>query len=345
MQSPHLTGIQSHSVQTSRLEHYVLSCGKPNGTPIIFVHGNFSGASYFEEIMLSMPDSFYCIAPDLRGYGDSEDQLIDARRGARDWSDDLLALMKSLNIEKAHFVGWSAGAAPIMQLAIDHSEKITSLCLIAPISPFGFGGTKDTTGTPCYEDFSGSGGGTVTTDFIERISQRDFSDIHALSPRNVIRNSFFAQAMIMDREDQLLAVSMKQKLGLERYPGDTTESDNWPHVAPGQHGPINAISPKYFNVTALTEIENKPPVLWVHGANDFIISDQSYSDFGHLGSLGLVNDWPGNDIFPAQPMVSQMRYILEQYGNYHEFEMKNVGHSPFIERPDDFRKALLDHIS
>ena len=41
--------------------------------------------------MLAMPDDYFRIAPDLRGYGDTEDLVIDATRGARDWSDALLA--------------------------------------------------------------------------------------------------------------------------------------------------------------------------------------------------------------------------------------------------------------
>lgn len=341
MVQSHLTGIQSRQLTTSRLKHYLLSCGEPSGTPVFFIHGNFSGASYFEELMLAMPKDFYCLAPDLRGYGDSEDKVIDASRGARDWSDDLWALMRSLNISQAHFIGWSAGAAPIMQLAIDHGDAVKSLCLVAPVSPFGFGGSKDKDGKPCHADYSGSGGGTVAKDFIAQLRTQDSGSDNLFSPRNIIRNSYFAKPMIMDREDQLLAVSLKQKLGADRYPGDSLESSHWPYSSPGRFGPINAISAKYFNLSAFADIDNKPPLLWVHGDQDLIISDQSFSDPGHLGAAGLIPNWPGQEVYPAQPMVSQMRFLLQRYGQHHELEMAGVGHSPFIEKPKEFLTALL----
>ncbi len=38
---------------------------------------------------------------------------------------------------------------------------------------------------------------------------------------------------------------MTEKVGPDKYPGDFVPSGNWPNVAPGQFGPINALSPKY----------------------------------------------------------------------------------------------------
>lgn len=340
----HLAGIQFCRIKTPRLEHYLLSCGDADRTPVFFIHGNFSSSSYYEELMLAMPDNYYCLAPDLRGYGDSENKTIDARRGARDWSDDLLSLMSTLNIKRAHFVGWSTGAAPILQLAIDKPEAVLSLCLVAPVSPFGFGGSKTPQGVPCNNDFSGSGGGTVNSGFIERLLADDHSSAEALSPRNVIRNSFFSKPRILEREDDLLAASMKQALGPQQYPGDFGHSNNWPNITPGDFGPINAISAKHLKLSDFVNIEPKPPVLWIHGSDDKIISDHSFSDFGYLGQQGLVEGWPGDKLYPPQPMVSQTRYLLEQYGNYQEVEMADVGHSPFLEKPVEFLQVFCQHL-
>ena len=78
---PTLPGITSKVVDTPRLKQHVLFSGPENGTPVLFIHGNASSASYWEEIMLKLPAGFHGIAPDLRGYGDTEDKLIDATRG------------------------------------------------------------------------------------------------------------------------------------------------------------------------------------------------------------------------------------------------------------------------
>jgi pimeloyl-ACP methyl ester carboxylesterase len=44
-------------------------------------------------------------------------------------------------------------------------------------------------------------------------------------------------------------------------------------------------------------------------------------------------------------MVSQMRAVLDKYqangGRYEEVVIADSGHSPLIEKPDEFRQALL----
>ena len=69
---------------------------------------------------------------------------------------------------------------------------------------------------------------------------------------------------------------------------------------------------------------------------------------GTLGGLGAIPGWPGADVFPAQPMVSQTRAVLEQYaaagGQYAECVMTDVGHSPYLEKPDEFNRMFHEHI-
>ncbi len=75
-----------------------------------------------------------------------------------------------------------------------------------------------------------------------------------------------------------------------------------------------------------------------------IVSDQSFFDIGFLGKSGFVPGWPGDDIYPPQPMVSQTRYVLEKYkekgGRYEEFVVMDAGHSPHIEKPGIFQEKL-----
>jgi hypothetical protein len=133
-----------------------------------------------------------------------------------------------------------------------------------------------------------------------------------------------------------------EKVGEQKYPGDFVSSPNWPNVAPGKFGPINAISPKYAGDTVQRFVSSpaKPHVLWVRGDSDLIISDASFFDMGNLGRLGYVPGWPGEEIYPPQPMVSQVRYILEQYkangGSYEELVIEHTGHFPYVEKPEEF---------
>ncbi|MBE2220696.1 MAG: alpha/beta hydrolase [Anaerolineae bacterium] len=346
---PTLTGISSKMVQTSRLTMHVLTSGSPENPPLVFIHGNASSATYFEELMLALADSYYTIAPDLRGYGDTEDLLIDATRGAKDWADDLIALYEALNIDKAPILGWSLGAGAVMQFMLDHPERVSALILESPVSPYGFGGTKDINGTPCYADFAGSGGGTVNPEFVKRLHEQDRSEADPNSPRNVMNTFFYKPPFRAEREEDYLSAILTEKLGEDRYPGDLTPSENWPNVAPGVKGPINALTPAYFNTSGIVDLANKPPVLWVRGDADQIVADMSFFDFGTLGQLDFVPGWPGADVFPPQPMVGQTRAVLEQYqannGRYQELILSDCGHSPHIEKAAEFEAALRNFLA
>jgi pimeloyl-ACP methyl ester carboxylesterase len=86
-------------------------------------------------------------------------------------------------------------------------------------------------------------------------------------------------------------------------------------------------------------------VLWIRGAADQIVSDTSLFDFGLLGRLGAVPGWPGEAVYPPQPMVRQTRAVLDAYrakgGQVREEVLPEVGHSPHLEAPERFRALLL----
>ena len=115
-----------------------------------------------------------------------------------------------------------------------------------------------------------------------------------------------------------------------------TTSEHWPTVAPGTQGVNNALSPKYMNQSDFANISTKPPVLWIHGADDQIVSDTSFFDFGFLGQIGAVPGWPGVEVYPPQPMKTQVRTVLERYnangGEYQEVQLADCGHSPHVEK-------------
>ncbi|MCI0395940.1 MAG: alpha/beta hydrolase [Chloroflexi bacterium] len=344
MSVPTLPGITSQMTRTRRINSHVLFSGPEEGIPAVFVHGNFSSATYWEETMLALPAGYRAIAPDLRGYGDTEALPTDGARGARDWSDDLKALLDELAAGPAHLVGWSLGAAVLMQFTLDYPEFVRSLTFVSPVSPYGFGGTKDAAGAPCYDDFAGSGGGVVNPEFIRRIQEGDRSADDPNSPRNVINTFYYKAPFRAAREEEFLSAALLERIGEQYYPGDMTPSANWPNVAPGRWGPINATSPKYFNTSAIVNLAQKPPILWVRGDSDLIVSDNSMFDFGTLGKLGYVPGWPGDEVYPPQPMVSQMRAVLERYqangGAYREVVIADAAHSPHIQKPAESNAAF-----
>lgn len=348
---PTLPGIRSVMVETDRLKVHTLQSGPEFGTPVLFIHGNASSSTFWEETMLALPEKYRAIAPDLRGYGDTEDLLIDSTRGFGDWVDDIVALTEALGIERYHVVGHSLGGALLFSLLPAAATRIRSLTLVAPGSPYGFGGSKGLDGQPCWDDFAGSGGGTVNPDFARLMGEGDrSSDNPQASPRVVMNTYYWKPPFVPAREEDLLSSVLSEKVGPQKYPGDFEGSSNWPGVAPGKFGPVNAMSPRYVgdSVERFVNVDPKPPILWIRGADDQIVSDNSLFDFGTLGALGAIPGWPGNDVYPPQPMVSQTRAVLERYaangGSYHEEVFADTGHTPYIERPEEFMKHFLAHL-
>lgn len=350
MEIPTLEGITAKTITTPRITTRVLFSGPEDGIPVLFLHGNASSATFWEETMLALPSGYRGIAPDQRGYGGADrNKKIDATRGMGDLADDAFALLDQLGIGQAHVVGHSLGGAIIWRMMIDNPGRIRTVTLAATSSPYGFGGTKDAKGTLCYEDGAGSGGGIVNPKFVQLISEGYRGTEDPASPRVVLTSFYWKAPFKSVREEELLSSLMSEHVGPQEYPGDLVPSANWPNVAPGVYGPANALSPKYTgDVSALFRINPKPPVLWIRGADDQIVSDNSLFDMGTLGALGAVPGWPGADVYPPQPMVSQTRAVLDQYkaagGTYTEVVFENCGHTPFLEYPEAFNKAFHAHI-
>lgn len=345
MSVPTLEGITAETIETPRIRTRLLHCGPADGTPVVFLHGNVSSATFWEAVMLALPDGFRGLAYDQRGYGDADpDKKIDATSGLLDLADDLKALLETLGYEKAHVVGHSAGGSVLWRFLMEYPAMCQSVTLVCPGSPYGFGGTKGLDGQPLYDDFAGSGGGTVNQDFPPLLANNDRSDGEG-SPRWTMRTFYGKTPFLHPREEDLLSSMLSTHVGDKDYPGDLTPSENWPNVAPGTFGMVNALSPKYQkDVSALYAIDPKPTVLWVRGAEDQIVSDTSFFDVATLGKMGLVPGWPGEDVAPPQPMIGQTRAVLEQYaaagGSFQEVVIADAGHSPYLEQPDEFNQTF-----
>ena len=347
---PLLPGIAADVVATGRLNVHLLSAGPATGTPVVLLHGNVSASRFWEETMLALAGTYRALAPDLRGYGETEAQPIDATRGLRDWSEDLQALVTALALDRFHLVGWSLGGGVAVQYAIDHPAALLSLTLVAPLSPYGFGGTRDVAGTPAAADFAGSGGGTVNPEFLQRLAAGDRSADSPFSPRSTM-NAFYFKPPFQaapDREEAFVSAMLSTRTGDGFYPGDMTPSANWPGVAPAAHGINNAMAPGYCDLSGFAALVPQPPVLWVRGADDQIVSDTSLFDLGFLGQLGAVPGWPGPEAYPPQPMIGQTRAVFDAYraagGHYQEAVIADCGHSPHIEKPAEFQALLLEHL-
>jgi pimeloyl-ACP methyl ester carboxylesterase len=338
---PTLPGIESKIVPTNRLKMHILSCGPDSGTPVLFVHGNGSSATFWEETMLALPAGFRGIALDLRGYGDTEPLPVDATLGMADMVADIHALVQALGLGQFHLVGHSMGGGIVMKYAIAHPADLRSITLVDTMSPYGYGGSKGADGAMTYDDGAPSG---INPDFVQALADGDKGLENPMSPRNVFRQFYVKPPFIAEREDALIDSMISTKIGDDWYPGTAVPSTNWPGAAPGDKGILPAFNRKYFDASALADIDPWPPILWLRGDSDLIVSDYAMFDLAALGAMGAVPGWPGAEECPPQPMLAQTRAVLDKYaangGSYQEEVIADAGHSPYLEQPEAFNKAF-----
>ena len=342
---PILPGVRSRIIETPRLRTHCYESGNPQDPCLVVIHGNASSARFYEEFMARMT-GWHVLAPDLRGYGASEAKPVDATRGLRDFADDIAALLDTLLIQRHILIGWSLGGVIAMQYTIDHPDRVRALILESSGSPFGYGGTHGDAGIPNFADFAGSGGGLIASQVIERYVAKDTTADSPFSPRSVMRQNYVKPPFQFDpeREDIFIEQMLMMVIGDQFYPGDGIDSPNWPYRTPGVWGANNALSPKYTNLAHLADIAPQPPILWIHGADDTIVSDAALVDPCTLGKMGFIPGWPGDAMCPSQPMLAQLRSVLTRYaangGVFREEIFADCGHSPHLEHLAAYLRML-----
>ena len=262
-----LPGIRAERMATSRLTVNVLSVPGRTGPAVLFVHGNVSSSLFWQPMMLALPEEYQPLALDLRGFGDTDDEPIDATRGLRDFADDLAATVEALGLDRVHLVGWSMGGGVVLQYLVDRpgTHRVTSLTLVDPVSPFGFGGTRGVDGILCDPWGAGSGGGAANPEFVERLAGKDRTDLSPLSPRQVLLAHYVKPPHVPEHLDIFVESMLSTRTGEWWYPGDSRPVDAWPGFAPGDRGVLNTMAPTHFRIADLSGVDPKPPVLWVRG--------------------------------------------------------------------------------
>ncbi|GAB3066763.1 alpha/beta hydrolase [Intrasporangium mesophilum] len=329
-------------VETSRLRQNVWASGPDDGVPLLLLHGNLTTGGFWRYVAAELGDDVRVIAPDLRGFGRTDAVPVDATRGLGDMVEDVHALLDILGLaglRSVNAVGWSMGAGVVEQLMLEHPDDLASVTLVAPLSPYGFGGTTGAVGTRPFADGASTGGGGANPDFVRRLAAGDATDDDPQSSPRVVMRTFYGGGANSENidEDFLVDELLLTRTGDDFYPGDSTPSQNWPGLAPGGRGVLNTMAPTHYDASAIVDLDRKPPVLWLHGTVDQVVSDASLFDLATLGSLGAIPGWPGADVLPSQPMVGQMRAILETYaangGVTKEVALEGIGHGIPLEVP------------
>jgi pimeloyl-ACP methyl ester carboxylesterase len=119
-------------VSDEQIDVHFYEMGERNEESIIFVQTGGAATSAFMCWYLNLEAfagaSYHVLAPDSVGFGRTQKVLVSGEKGTNA-AKFLVAFMDKLSIERAHFVGNSAGSMAITRLAIEHPDRVRSLIL------------------------------------------------------------------------------------------------------------------------------------------------------------------------------------------------------------------------
>jgi pimeloyl-ACP methyl ester carboxylesterase len=97
-----------------------------SGSPLVLIHGGGSTIqTSFGSILTLLARSNKVIAVEIQAHGHTAD--IDRPLSFQQDADDIAALLKHLNIDKASVFGFSNGASTTLHLAIQHPEMVNKI--------------------------------------------------------------------------------------------------------------------------------------------------------------------------------------------------------------------------
>jgi len=117
--------------------HYA-STGTPGRPLVLCIHGFPEYWGAWQDVLPSLGEWSYAVAPDLRGYNlSSQPEGVDAYR-AREIVGDLVQLIAALGYDQAFLVAHDWGGAAGWQLAIARPQLVPKLIILNSPHPFTF---------------------------------------------------------------------------------------------------------------------------------------------------------------------------------------------------------------
>jgi haloacetate dehalogenase len=118
--------MSSHTVKANGIRQHYIDAG--SGAPVVLLHG-FPETNYAWRYQIpALAPSYRVIAPDLRGYGQTEKPA--GGYDKRTMAADLVALLDHLHIEKIALVGHDRGARVATRFAKDHPDRLDRLVVM-----------------------------------------------------------------------------------------------------------------------------------------------------------------------------------------------------------------------
>ena len=218
------------------------------------------------------------------------------------------------------------------------------------MSPFGFGGTRDLDGTPCWPDYAGSGGGTASPEMVRRIEAGDRGTEDQTSPRQVLTHLYGNPvALPREVEDALVEAMLEMAIGPANYPGDTAVSAELARRRAGRARRQQRDLPQVLRPVRLRGHRGR-----ARGAVD--PRRRRPDRLGHLPGgpgpprrarrhTGLAGRGRVPGAADGGPAARGARPLPGRRRRYTEHVLPGCGHSPHLERPAEFTAAVTGFLA
>jgi len=145
-----------------------------SGTPIVFVHEFGGDHRSWEPQVRHFARRYHCVTFAARGYPPSDVPADVEHYSQALAADDIVAVMDSLSLPKAHIVGLSMGGFATLHFGLRHADRALSLV----IAGAGYGAEKE------HEDYFRDVSLEVARQF-ERQGAREFAKTYSLGASRV----------------------------------------------------------------------------------------------------------------------------------------------------------------
>ncbi len=115
-----------HTVTANGIRQHYVEAGE--GAPVVLLHGFPETHHAWRHQIPVLAERYRVIAPDLRGYGDTDKPASGYDK--RTMANDLRALLRELSIERVALVGHDRGARVATRFAKDHPGSVDRLVVM-----------------------------------------------------------------------------------------------------------------------------------------------------------------------------------------------------------------------
>ncbi|EWY38157.1 fluoroacetate dehalogenase [Skermanella stibiiresistens SB22] len=124
-------GFTRRRIATSGAEINLVVGG--DGPPLLLLHGFPQSHVMWHKVAGALAERFTVVAPDLRGYGDSEKVATAEDHSSyskREMARDQVEVMRILGFERFQLVGHDRGGRVAHRMAVDHADRVKRLAVL-----------------------------------------------------------------------------------------------------------------------------------------------------------------------------------------------------------------------